>query len=77
MRTTIDIPDSVYQRLKSRAARERSSAKKLILRGVEQVLRDERGKSRGKRVKVPIVRSKSAGTLHLDNARIYDIFSFP
>ncbi len=77
MRTTIDIPDPVYRRLKSRAAREGSSAKKLILRGVEQVLRDKRGKSKRKRVSLPIVRSKRPGTLHLDNARIYDIISFP
>ena len=39
MRTTIDIPASLYQRLKARAGNEGSSAKKLILRGVEQVLR--------------------------------------
>jgi hypothetical protein len=77
MRTTIDIPDPIYRRLKSRAAREGSSAKKLILRGVEQVLRDKRAKSKRKRVSLPIVRSKRPGTLHLDNARIYDIISFP
>jgi hypothetical protein len=77
MRTTIDIPDPVYRRLKSRAAREGSSAKKLILQGVEQVLRDKRGKASRKRVRLPIVRSKRPGTLHLDNARIYDIISFP
>jgi len=77
MRTTIDIPDPVYRRLKSRAAREGSSAKKLILQGVEQVLRDKRGKAGRKRVRLPIVRSKRPGTLHLDNARIYDIISFP
>jgi hypothetical protein len=77
MRTTVDIPDPIYRRLKSRAAREGSSAKKLILRGVEQVLRDKRAKSKRKRVTLPIVRSKRPGTLYLDNARIYDIISFP
>jgi hypothetical protein len=77
MRTTIDIPDPVYRRLKSRAAREGSSAKKLILRGVEQVLGDKRAKLNRKRVKLPIVRSKRPGTVRLDNARIYDIISFP
>ena len=76
MRTTIDIPDPIYRRLKSRAAREGSSAKQLILRGVEQILRGKPGKF-GKRVKLPIIRSKRPGTLHLDNARIYEIISFP
>jgi hypothetical protein len=76
MRTTVDIPDPVYRRLKSRAAREGRSAKELILRGVEQVLRQPQRK-RGRRVKLPLVPSKEPGTLHLDNAKIYDLISFP
>jgi hypothetical protein len=77
VRTTVDIPDPIYRRLKSRAAEEGSSTKKLILRGVEQVLRDKPSKSGRKRVKLPIIRSKRPGTIQLDNARIYDIISFP
>jgi hypothetical protein len=77
MRTTIDIPTPLYRRLKSRAAREGSSAKRLILQGVERVLGENRGKSARKRVKLPLVASKRPGSVHLDNARIYDIISFP
>lgn len=76
MRTTVDIPDPVYKRLKSRAASEGSSAKELILRGVEQVLK-ERQRRRGKKIKLPIIRSKKPGTLELDNERIFEIISFP
>ena len=76
MRTTVDIPDPVYRRLKTRAASEGSSAKELILRGVEQVLKDSRRKSR-RRVKLPIVRSKRPGRVRLDNAKIYEVISFP
>jgi hypothetical protein len=76
MRTTIDIPDPVYRRLKSRAASEGNSAKELILRGVEQVLK-ERPRRRGRRIKLPIIRSKEPGTLELDNERIFEIISFP
>ena len=76
MRTTVDIPDAIYRRLKSRAAREGSSAKALILRGVKEVLKAQRRKA-GRRVSLPIVRSKRPGSLDLDNARIYDIISFP
>ena len=72
----MDIPDPVYRRLKTRAASEGSSAKELILRGVEQILRKSRCKSR-RRVKLPIVRSKRPGALRLDNAKIYEIISFP
>jgi hypothetical protein len=77
MRTTIDIPASLYQRLKARAANEGSSAKRLILRGVEQVLREKRAAHSRKRIKLPLVASKRPGTVRLDNARIYDIISFP
>jgi len=76
MRTTIDIPDPVYRRLKSRAANEGSSAKELILRGVEHVLK-ERPRRSGKKIKLPIIRSKQPGTLELDNERIFEIISFP
>ena len=73
MRTTVDIPDGMYRQLKSRAARERSSTRALILRGVKEVLKTERRKVP---VSLPIVRSKRPGTVALDNARIYDI-AFP
>jgi hypothetical protein len=76
MRTTVDIPDPVYRRLKTRAASEGRSAKELILRGVEQILKEPR-RTHGRRVKLPLVPSKEPGTLHLDNAKIYDLISFP
>jgi hypothetical protein len=76
MRTTVDIPDQMYRRLKGRAAREGRSAKELILRGVEQILADERRTS-GRRVSLPLVRSKRPGSVSLDNARIYEVISFP
>ncbi|MGC2322357.1 MAG: hypothetical protein WA463_06980 [Terriglobales bacterium] len=76
MRTTVDIPDSLYRRLKSRAATEGSSVKDLILRGTQQVLK-EKPRKRGTRVKFPIIPSKEPGTLDLDNERIFEIISFP
>ena len=76
MRTTVDIPDQMYRRLKGRAAREGRSAKELILRGVEQVLAGERRAS-GRRVSLPLVRSRCPGTVTLDNARIYEVILFP
>jgi hypothetical protein len=75
VRTTVDIPDAVYRRLKTRAASEGRSAKALILLGVEQVL-TVRGRKSG-RVALPIVRSKRPGAVQLDNAKIYEIISFP
>jgi plasmid stability protein len=75
MRTTVDIPDGIYRQLKSRAAREGSSTRALILRAVKEVLKTDRRRP-GSPVALPIVRSKRPGSVPLDNARIYDI-AFP
>jgi hypothetical protein len=75
MRTTVDIPDALYRKMKSRAASEGSSVKELVLRGVEKEL-GLRKKS-GKRVSLPIVKSKRPGTLNIDNAKIAELVPFP
>jgi len=76
VRTTVDIPDAMYRRLKARAAREGRSAKALILQGVERVLSSESPRA-SRRVKLPLVTSRHPGTMQLDNARIYDVISVP
>jgi len=75
MRTTVDISDGMYRQLKSRAAREGSSTRALILRGVNEVLETERRKALVP-VSLPTVPSKRPGTVAIDNARIYDL-AFP
>jgi len=54
MRTTVDIPDAIYRRLKTRAAAEDTSVKALILHGVEQTLKGGRPKA-GRTIRLPIV----------------------
>jgi hypothetical protein len=76
MRTTVDIPDALYRELKSRAAREKVSVKRLILRGVESELRATSSR-RKRRVSFPIIRSRQPGTLEMDNAKVYELISFP
>ena len=76
MRTTVDIPDAVYRRLKTRAASEGTSVRALILRGAERLL-DPRPKAAPHRVTLPIIKSKRPGSRYLDNAIIYDIIGFP
>ncbi len=76
MRTTVDIPDALYRELKSKAAREKRSIKELILRGVEVGLRSHLRK-RTRRVSFPLIPSKKPGTLDIDNAKIYELISFP
>jgi hypothetical protein len=76
MRTTIDIPDPMYRRIKARAATEGRTAKALILHAVEAALAQKTSMA-GRRIALPIVGSRRPGTLRLDNARIYDVISFP
>jgi hypothetical protein len=74
VRTTVDIPDAVYRRLKVSAAEQGCSVKELIVRGVENQLGTRK---RSNRIRLPIVRSKQPGTLRLTNDRIYEIIPFP
>ncbi len=45
MKTTIDLPDSILTRTKIAAARRRTSIKKLVIEGLENVLKDEEAES--------------------------------
>jgi len=42
MRTTVDIPDTKYRLLKSRAASEGTTVKAMVMRGVDTVLSEEK-----------------------------------
>jgi hypothetical protein len=72
MRTTIDIPDPMYRQLKSRAALRGCSVKELILRGVEAELNGAERRA-GRRITLPLVRSKRPGWLKLSNKTINEI----
>ena len=75
MRTTVDIPDPLYRRLKAKAAKESTTVKQIILLSVEKELQT-RARKEG-RIQLPIVKSKKPGTLHLTNEQIYEIIPFP
>lgn len=76
MRTTVDIPDRLYRRLKSKAAEEGRSVKELILRGVQSELKGAAPRP-AHFVLSPLIRSKRPGSLVLDNAKIFEIIPFP
>ena len=76
MRTTIDIPNPLYRKLKSKAAEEGRTVKELILRSVESELRPVLQRQ-PHFVTSPLVRSKRPGTLVLDNDKIFEIIPFP
>lgn len=69
MRTTVDIPDAVYRKLKAKAALEGSTVKDTILHAVSRELN---GSAPRKRIKFPLVHAKVKGRLNLSNAQTYD-----
>jgi len=71
MRTTVDLPEPVFRRLKATAALRGTSLKSIILAAVENEL--GRRASRKRPAKFPLVRSKQPGVLSLTNAEIDEI----
>ena len=76
MRTTVDIPDTKYRMLKSKAAVEGTTVKELVMRGVDVVLEVRPSRAR-RRLQLPLVPSGKPGSLKLDNEKIYDLIGFP
>lgn len=66
MRTTIDIPDTLFRQLKARAALRGETLKECLLRAVRAELRgngegeDVSLRDEARRIKLPIVESKEA-----------------
>jgi len=76
VRTTVDIPDPIYRRLKSAAALRGCSVKDLVLRGVSLELEASKGRRKRKLIRLPIIDSKKPGWLQLTNPRVNEIL-FP
>ena len=68
MRTTIDLPESVYRRSEQLARREGFSVEQFVVRVLERELADETAaSSNAKRVSLPLISSKHPGSLDLAN----------
>ncbi len=75
MRTTIDIPDTMYRKLKSEAALEGRSVKELILSRVANP--PKRDTKKRKKIKFPLLTSKRPGSLKLGKDGVYEYIPFP
>ena len=73
MRTTIDIPDATYRRLKAAALRG-LSIREVVLRLVQREMTSPR--PRKGQLKLPLIESERPGSLRLTNAQINEIL-FP
>ncbi len=76
MRTTLDIPDETYRRLKIKAATEGQSVRQIALRGIERELNGGSTKPM-KRLSAPILKSYAPGSIDVSNEQIYDLIGFP
>jgi len=78
MRTSVELPDTVYREMKLRAANEGTTIREIILEGVTMRLRRggvaaaKEGKQR-----FPVIRSKNPGSLNLGEEGVYEYIPFP
>ena len=78
MRTTMDIPDTVYRELKVYAATEGTTIREIILEGVAERLRSRRPKvKQATRPRFQVIRSKNPGSLQLGEEGVYEYIPFP
>ena len=74
MRTTLEIPDPVFRRLKATAALRGVSLKEFLLNAVEQEMA-KKPSAHDYTVAVPLIRSKRPGKRALTNAEIEDLLA--
>jgi hypothetical protein len=70
MRTTVDIPDSLYRKLKAKAALEGSTVKEILVKLVQRELAVTDGKHT---TRFPLIRGKETRSLNLTNKEIDEI----
>jgi hypothetical protein len=75
IRTTVDIPASLYRKLKEQAAAQGRSVRELILSGVKTTLLEGK-RPKVKRVRFPLINSKGP-KVELTNEQIYERIEFP
>ena len=76
MRTTVDIPDETYRKLKVKAALEGEAVRQIVLRGILREIEQPVAKST-RRLTEPILKSYAPGSIRIDNEQIYDLIGFP
>ena len=75
VRTTIDIPEPLYRKLKQQAAAGGCSVRELVLAGVKSILLQGK-RPRPKRVQFPLIVSKGP-KVNVTNEDIYEHVEFP
>ena len=74
MRTTVDLSEPLFRRMKATAALRGISIKDLITTAIESEIL-KRQSSNDYSVQLPLIHSKHPGTLDLTNAEIEDLLT--
>lgn len=77
MRTTIDLPDTLFRKTKATAALRGSTMKELIVRALEREVANgvKLKKAAARRVKLPLMHLKSGRKLDLSNFDFDDLLA--
>jgi hypothetical protein len=75
MRTTIEIPDTLFRKTKATAALRGSTMKELVVRALEREVGSPSKKIATRRVKLPLIHLKSGRKLDLTNFDFDDLLA--
>jgi hypothetical protein len=75
MRTTIDMPDALFRKIKATAAMRGSSMRDLIIRALEREIGTPAENARAGRVKLPLVRLASGRKIDLTGFDFDDLLA--
>jgi plasmid stability protein len=75
VRTTVDIPEPLYRKLKAQAAARGRSVRELVLAGVRSMLLEGQ-RPRPRRIQFPLIVSEGP-KVELTNEQIYQHVEFP
>jgi len=78
IRTSVDLPRDLHRRLHEAAARRGCSARQLILRSIEEAVKERAPRRPQRRLNLdqPIIPSRGK-PFDLTNEQIYDLIEFP
>jgi len=77
MRTTIDIPDETFRRLKVKAAQEGVAYRQIVLRGIDHELEPAGPKPKIRKLKLPLIPAKGDSVIHPTEEQLIDAFFGP
>jgi hypothetical protein len=73
MRTTLDLPDTLYRKTKAIAALRGSSMKDLIIHAIEQDVNSPSAIAKSNRTKMPVIKRPGAPKLDFSNFDLDDL----